>query len=242
MSIEVTCECGKRFSVGDQFAGKRGRCKACGRVVTVPAAQTAAAESAQPIVFPDRPSDDLVASPEPKKSGPSSFAAYPPFSKRDRGGEKKAAHISVHVSPALVLLVILAMVIPTAIYLVEQGPVKAKNQWEKIEPTAEGNITSQITRAIQHEYAGFAFGNNDDEGISRHKALNVVFAEPVIMIRLPESIQIQGRTTEGMFKGAFHPQTMRFEADVPILGQIHKVDGSVTDDDQSLDLDGQKIN
>ncbi len=119
--------------------------------------------------------------------------------------------------------------------------MKASHQLEKIEPTAEGNIVSQITRAIQHVYAGFAVGD-EDTAISRHKALNVVFEDPVIMIHLPESLQIQGRTTEGNYKGQFHPRTMRFEADVPILGQIHKVEGSVTDEDQSLNLDGKKIN
>ena len=234
MPIQIICECGKRFSVGDQFAGKRGRCKACGRVVTVPAAQPA-----KPMVKPGPSPDDLVAAQAPKRNNPSLFAAYPPFSKQDRGGEGKPARVSIHVNPALVLLVILAIGIPSGIYLVEQGPIKAKNQWEKIEPTAEGNITSQITRTIQHEYTAFVA---DDEAISRRKALNVVFAEPVIMIRLPESVQIQGRTTEGLFVGEFYPHTMRFEASVPILGQIHKVEGSVSDEDQSLNLDGQKIN
>ncbi len=155
--------------------------------------------------------------------------------------ETKPARISIHINPGLIVLALVLIAIPTAIYLVEQGPIKAKHQWEAVEPTAEGNIISQITRAIQYVYGNSPFGT-DKDAVLRCKALNAVFDEPVIMIRLPDSVQVQGRTTEGLYRGVFYPRTMRFEALVPALGRIHQVDGSVTDEDQSLNLDGQKIN
>ncbi len=99
---------------------------------------------------------------------------------------------------------LLAIGIPTGIYLIEQGPVKARDDLEKIEPIAEGNITTQITRAIQHEYARFVFSDNG-VGLSSYKALNVVFDDPVIMAHLPDTLLIRGRTTEGFYKGKFHP-------------------------------------
>jgi hypothetical protein len=36
MSIQFACECGKQFSVKDEFAGKRTKCPACGGALTVP--------------------------------------------------------------------------------------------------------------------------------------------------------------------------------------------------------------
>lgn len=42
MAIEVSCGCGFRTSVQDSAAGKRGRCPACGAVISVPAAQRVA--------------------------------------------------------------------------------------------------------------------------------------------------------------------------------------------------------
>lgn len=36
MSIVFSCECGKMFSVKDELAGQRGKCTACGSVITVP--------------------------------------------------------------------------------------------------------------------------------------------------------------------------------------------------------------
>jgi len=37
MPITVTCNCGKRFRVRNEHAGKRGRCPSCGAAVTIPA-------------------------------------------------------------------------------------------------------------------------------------------------------------------------------------------------------------
>ena len=36
MAIVVTCTCGKQFKVKDELAGKRGKCAACGQVLSVP--------------------------------------------------------------------------------------------------------------------------------------------------------------------------------------------------------------
>jgi hypothetical protein len=36
MPIAVKCECGQLFRVPEQFAGKRGKCPVCARVVAVP--------------------------------------------------------------------------------------------------------------------------------------------------------------------------------------------------------------
>lgn len=46
MSIEVRCACGKRLSVADEHAGKRGRCPDCGAVLTIPASGSGAGGSA----------------------------------------------------------------------------------------------------------------------------------------------------------------------------------------------------
>ena len=37
MSITFACDCGKQLKVGDEYAGKRAKCPACGSVLAVPA-------------------------------------------------------------------------------------------------------------------------------------------------------------------------------------------------------------
>lgn len=44
MPISFDCQCGKNYSVKDEFAGKRAKCKACGRVNVVPEPETFDAE------------------------------------------------------------------------------------------------------------------------------------------------------------------------------------------------------
>src|SRR5262249_42783992 len=37
MAIDLTCSCGKRLQVSDEYAGRQGQCPACGRVLDIPA-------------------------------------------------------------------------------------------------------------------------------------------------------------------------------------------------------------
>lgn len=37
MSIQLTCDCGKRLKAPDELAGKKAKCPSCGRAITVPA-------------------------------------------------------------------------------------------------------------------------------------------------------------------------------------------------------------
>ena len=43
MAIRVTCTCGKQFQVKVELAGKRGKCAACGQVLSIPAIPSSAA-------------------------------------------------------------------------------------------------------------------------------------------------------------------------------------------------------
>jgi predicted Zn finger-like uncharacterized protein len=56
MPIDVTCKaCGTKFRVDDKYAGKKGKCKSCGQVVTV-ASAVASASSSAPRSKPKAPS------------------------------------------------------------------------------------------------------------------------------------------------------------------------------------------
>ncbi len=49
MAIRVTCTCGKQFQVKEELAGKRGKCAACGQVLSIPTlASSAVQEKATP--------------------------------------------------------------------------------------------------------------------------------------------------------------------------------------------------
>src|SRR4051794_27375237 len=39
MAIQVSCQCGKQLRVKDEYAGRKGKCPACGGVIQIPAAE-----------------------------------------------------------------------------------------------------------------------------------------------------------------------------------------------------------
>jgi hypothetical protein len=45
MAIEITCSCGRRLQVGNEFAGRQGQCPACGALLLIPDRDTTVAAS-----------------------------------------------------------------------------------------------------------------------------------------------------------------------------------------------------
>jgi hypothetical protein len=88
--IEVACNCGQRFSVSDDHAGKRGRCKACGRVVSIPMSLGALDIELQP----ESATDDGATSPAPSQpNAPSRSAPRAQPNRANRGAGSILARI-----------------------------------------------------------------------------------------------------------------------------------------------------
>ncbi len=75
MPISVICGCGKAFSVPDNLAGRRGRCKACGLTVEIPGP---AAADTFPTTIDHDEGWDAAARPEPAPSPPPAPIPPPP--------------------------------------------------------------------------------------------------------------------------------------------------------------------
>src|SRR5438874_7266529 len=75
MAIEFACQCGSRFRVDDEMAGKRARCKACRQYVIIPAASTSAPVRQPAIAAPWAASHPSAPPPPPP---PISTVAAPP--------------------------------------------------------------------------------------------------------------------------------------------------------------------
>ena len=122
MSISFTCDCGKGFTVADEFAGKRTKCPACGAGLTVPAP---AAPESEPLsdedkafrALEDAPDAEPTAAPprrnsppaDPPPSRPTSPPPAPiPAKKRGPRYEAHAAedggrsgYSGIHLTPAV---------------------------------------------------------------------------------------------------------------------------------------------
>ena len=96
MPITDTCPSGKSFTVGDEFAGRTGKCMGCGAALVVPAADTGDVE-----LLEDEPEPVLVVDekPAPKKAAvtveddapkPSGVVGAPKAAKKRKKKKKKA--------------------------------------------------------------------------------------------------------------------------------------------------------
>lgn len=71
--VEVVCQCGTMLSLPDQYAGKRGKCPACGAVVNIPAAPPPVEDE-----FAPPPVQHVAAAPEPAMPQPTVFQSPAP--------------------------------------------------------------------------------------------------------------------------------------------------------------------
>ena len=74
MPITFDCTCGRHFSVGDAFAGKRTKCPSCGTPLTVPVPEAAPPE---PGFAEDEAYRALLGSPDPEPSKVPAWTAAP---------------------------------------------------------------------------------------------------------------------------------------------------------------------
>jgi hypothetical protein len=251
MSILVSCQCGKRFKTGDQYAGKKSRCPACGKPIVIPAAPVVAVRMqrqadttddllslAEPEVFQPTAAAPVAAGSSSKKKSNLPFA--PPISKSNRASGPVAVP-RVSISPGIVALIVLAIIIPAGIYWAKEGPMKAQAEWQVMSEKASDNITGQITRAIQHQYK--EAGRDMTDMSFQPKATNTFFDSMGFMLKTPDIVSFQGSSTEGHFSGKFYPHTWRFEVDVPLRTSptLLHLTGSASETDQSLDIDGKPV-
>lgn len=66
MAITVICRCGKKLAVRDELAGRKGKCPACGSVLSIPALPSAGAPAPVPPPPAPKPPPAKPASPPPK--------------------------------------------------------------------------------------------------------------------------------------------------------------------------------
>jgi hypothetical protein len=80
MAIEFVCECGARFRVGNEMAGRKARCKACKQYVIIPAAPPSAPVMQSAAVVGPLPLsifDELALQPAPESYSKSSYSLQP---------------------------------------------------------------------------------------------------------------------------------------------------------------------
>ena len=211
MPIQVSCSgCGKKLTVRDELVGKRIKCPACG--TTFEASSGAAT------------------------AGGMAFAGAP--RPRAAAQEKEGIGAKIHVSKGVIVLVALAIIIPTIIAIYTYGPYKVRTQWEAMEPVAQDTVKDVVTRAIQ---AHLSKTGEYDPTKAHHTphAMNVAFVFGPMYMSMPDEVGFAGSSTEGAFVGSFFPKTGEVQAKVEIGGAGLQGVGAIKRGDETLNVTGR---
>ena len=116
------------------------------------------------------------------------------------------------LSPKAVIFIGFLVGIPTLIFLAKIGPVRAMDQWGELKPQMMGWTEDVVRKICLEQYKGVIF----DEYTRPPSVQTVNPDEPLMMITLPKEIFVQGRSTEGHYKGTFFTREKRFELEIGV--------------------------
>ncbi len=211
MPISCTCQCGKALRLKDEWVGKQAKCPGCGISFVVPALGG------------------------PVKAATTVMGAEV-WGSRQRPQEKEGVGASFSMSPMVMAFIAIAILVPLGIFLVKIGPLRAQHQWKVIEPQADSDITTVLTRAIQSE-------SSFNTAESRHApGVQAVTMDASIITHVPEVVRFTGKSSNGFFKGTYNTKTGDIDADVPRsvgTGNM-KVTGRVKDGVTEAQVDGKE--
>jgi hypothetical protein len=211
MPIQVACSgCGKKLTVRDELVGKRIKCPACGTTFEA----------------------------SPGAATPGGMSVHGAPRQRAATKEKEGIGAKLHVSKSIIVLVALAIIIPTIIAIYTYGPYKVRTQWEAMEPTAQDSVKDVVTRAIQSHLSKTGEYDPTKSHRTPH-AMNVAFVFGPMYMSMPDEVGFAGSSTEGAFVGSYFPKTGEIQAKVEIGGAGLQGVGAIKRGDETLNVTGR---
>src|SRR5688572_20912477 len=157
---------------------------------------------------------------------PPGKTAFNPNAAQQAKQQREAAAGKFSISPSIVLSVIAGVVVIGGIIAFISGPKKVWNQWEALGDNPENDVTSVISYALQCHMSETG-EYNPRKGRNTPQANEVMFFRPGFVMSMPDDVDFKGKSTEGEFKGIYHPKTGEVEADVETGGTALPVTGVI---------------
>ena len=149
---------------------------------------------------------------------------------------KEAGRFSV--SPGLIIGVGAAVLAIVLISLFLAGPKRVWAQWEAIGDKARYDVIDVVSRGLQAHLSQTG-EYNPRKGRNTPQAKDVMFFRPSFVMSMPETVDFKGSSSEGPFKGKYHPKTGEVEADVDVGGASIEGLGAVRKGNATLKVTGR---
>lgn len=129
------------------------------------------------------------------------------------------------VSPALLVLIGIAIAVPTIIYLVKTGPVAAVEEFKKLDPKAQAEILDMAQQCLDDVLSGH--GRVALRSSMRPRAKDMVWMETGLMWHLPSMMLFRGTTSLGTFQGRYYTRTGQIEMEINMYGRTYQYTAQV---------------
>lgn len=190
-TISVGCpSCGKRLKVPAERVGRNAKCPGCMNTFVITPDGAQAPGAAGPTKF------------DPAKAA----AAKKPELK---GG------VAISWGPILGILGVLVVVGGICAFIF--GPSKVKKEWEAIANQAQEDSQDVIAFGLQ-SYMSSEGSYDPSKGRAMPGTREFRFIFNPMVMSMPKDVPFEGTSTEGNFKGIYHPKTGEVEADVEMGG------------------------
>jgi hypothetical protein len=161
---------------------------------------------------------------------------HPLATGRSFSARQEAPSMMISLTGKHVALLAFAILLPATVLFIKFGPLKARDDWNRISDQATGDINDVINLALRSEMsqAGIRPFAGRMPGVT-----SMGFMEIGIMMSVPESVGFAGACTSGRFKGTYHTRTGEVEAEIEGWGPKQKITGRVKDHVATAEIGGK---
>jgi hypothetical protein len=153
--------------------------------------------------------------------------------------QEKGPQAKVSISWGLVGMIAAGVLIPTAIAVIYFGPVRAKNEWDRISGQVETEIKDVLDRGLTGHMVATGMYNPNKPGNRPqiHTDTHHTAWQPMVM-GMPEYVEFHGTTTEGGYKGKYYFDGGRVEAEMDIGGSSVPGTGEAKEGNEKIKVTG----
>jgi len=147
---------------------------------------------------------------------------------------------SFHIDAKYVLIVLFFLAFVGCVLFVKMGPMAASEQWKVAQEEGDNAVRSVVTKALQAHLATVG-GWMPGESHYVPAVKSLAWFESAIMIRMPDQVEVHGKTTHGKYQGFYFTRRKEVEIDMDGISGPLKVTGRIAPDGSVVAEIGGKV-
>src|SRR5580658_9715354 len=173
---------------------------------------------------------------------PAARAATGPGGRRPVA-KKPAASPAIYISKGKIVAVVSLLVVIILGAMFYYGPVRVWNQWEDVGPKAQSEVGDVLEFALKAYLSQQGLYNpaKDRQGPTVDTD-NIHFFRPTLVMSMPDSVTFFGKSSQGDFKGHYHPATGEMDVDVAYGGMTFGGEVTLAKSIGQFHITGREVN